>query len=201
VALRLSATKDKPERHGEFVSFPPMMTWPKPSQKPHPPIIVGGAFRLAARRAIRYGDGILPARRGTGSRGNRGGRLPERQALENNAALRDQFVMWRTLLTGLAQSSDQGDLLTPSSAPTSSPILRFEALDMVELPVSVPDECRFSIGASGWYVPTAGAGRSAYTEKRRRPQRTAALQRVSGDFLRGFAAAPAKPTQAEEGAP
>jgi len=38
-----------------------MMTWPKPSQKPHPPIIVGGAFRLAARRAIRYGDGVLPA--------------------------------------------------------------------------------------------------------------------------------------------
>jgi alkanesulfonate monooxygenase SsuD/methylene tetrahydromethanopterin reductase-like flavin-dependent oxidoreductase (luciferase family) len=37
-----------------------MMTWPKPVQK-HPPIIVGGAFRLAARRAIRYGDGLLPA--------------------------------------------------------------------------------------------------------------------------------------------
>ena len=35
-----------------------MKTWPKPAQKPHPPIIVGGAFRLAARRAIRYGDGI-----------------------------------------------------------------------------------------------------------------------------------------------
>jgi len=78
-------TKDKPEHHGEFVSFPPMMTWPKPSQKPHRPIIVGGAFRLAARRAIRYGDGILPARRGTGSRGNRGGRLPERQARDGDA--------------------------------------------------------------------------------------------------------------------
>ena len=37
--------------------------------KPHPPVIVGGAFRLAARRAIRYGDGILPAapRAGSGS--------------------------------------------------------------------------------------------------------------------------------------
>jgi alkanesulfonate monooxygenase SsuD/methylene tetrahydromethanopterin reductase-like flavin-dependent oxidoreductase (luciferase family) len=29
-------------------------------QKPHPPVIVGGAFRHAARRAIRYGDGLLP---------------------------------------------------------------------------------------------------------------------------------------------
>jgi alkanesulfonate monooxygenase SsuD/methylene tetrahydromethanopterin reductase-like flavin-dependent oxidoreductase (luciferase family) len=30
-------------------------------------VIVGGAFRLAARRALRYGDGILPAAPSTGS--------------------------------------------------------------------------------------------------------------------------------------
>ena len=29
---------------GELVKFEPMMQWPKPIQKPHPPIIVGGAF-------------------------------------------------------------------------------------------------------------------------------------------------------------
>ena len=66
-AMKEIWTKNKPEHHGEFVSFPPMMTWPKPSQKPHPPIIVGGTFRLAARRAIRYGDGILPAAPSAGS--------------------------------------------------------------------------------------------------------------------------------------
>ena len=37
-----------------------MMTWPKPVQKPHPPVILGGAFPWAARRAIRYGDGWYP---------------------------------------------------------------------------------------------------------------------------------------------
>src|SRR5213594_4899318 len=37
-------TKEKPEYHGEIVGFPPMMTWPKPKQKPRPPVIVGGAF-------------------------------------------------------------------------------------------------------------------------------------------------------------
>jgi Luciferase-like monooxygenase len=37
------------------------------AEKPHPPIIVGGAFRLAGRRAIRYGDGILPAAPSAGS--------------------------------------------------------------------------------------------------------------------------------------
>jgi probable F420-dependent oxidoreductase len=62
-------TKDVAEYHGEIVDFPPMNAWPKPVQKPHPPVIVGGAFRLAARRALRYGDGILPAAPGAGSGG------------------------------------------------------------------------------------------------------------------------------------
>jgi probable F420-dependent oxidoreductase len=60
-------TRDTPEYHGRIVEFPPMTTWPKPVQKPHPPVIVGGAFRLAARRALRYGDGILPAAASSGS--------------------------------------------------------------------------------------------------------------------------------------
>jgi probable F420-dependent oxidoreductase len=66
-AMKVIWTKDKAEYHGEVVDFPPMMTWPKPVQKPHPPIIVGGAFRYAARRAIRYGDGIIPQGSNTGS--------------------------------------------------------------------------------------------------------------------------------------
>ena len=66
-AMKEIWTKDKPEYHGEIVDFPPMMTWPKPVQKPHPPVLVGGAFRLAARRAIRYGDGILPTAPSAGS--------------------------------------------------------------------------------------------------------------------------------------
>ena len=53
-------TNEKPEYHGEIVDFPPMMTWPKPVQKPWPPILLGGAFPWAARRAVRYGDGWYP---------------------------------------------------------------------------------------------------------------------------------------------
>jgi alkanesulfonate monooxygenase SsuD/methylene tetrahydromethanopterin reductase-like flavin-dependent oxidoreductase (luciferase family) len=53
-------TKQKAEYHGDIVDFPPMMTWPKPLQKPRPPVLVGGAFPWAARRAIRYGDGWFP---------------------------------------------------------------------------------------------------------------------------------------------
>jgi probable F420-dependent oxidoreductase len=59
-AMKLIWTETRPEYHGEFVNFDPMMTWPKPVQKPHPPVIVGGAFPYGARRAIRYGDGWVP---------------------------------------------------------------------------------------------------------------------------------------------
>ncbi|HJS85897.1 MAG TPA: LLM class F420-dependent oxidoreductase [Acetobacteraceae bacterium] len=59
-AMKEIWTKPKAEYHGEMVSFGPMMAWPKPVQKPHPPVIVGGAFPHSARRAIRYGDGWIP---------------------------------------------------------------------------------------------------------------------------------------------
>jgi len=59
-AMKLIWTKSTAEYNGEIVKVPSMMTWPKPVQKPHPPILVGGAFPWAARRAIRYGDGWFP---------------------------------------------------------------------------------------------------------------------------------------------
>jgi probable F420-dependent oxidoreductase len=59
-AMKEIWTKSKPEYHGEMVQFGPMMTWPKPVQKPHPPVIVGGAFPQGARRALRYGNGWIP---------------------------------------------------------------------------------------------------------------------------------------------
>jgi probable F420-dependent oxidoreductase len=45
---------------GDFVKFDEMMQWPKPVQKPHPPIVLGGAFPHAAKRAVAYGDGWIP---------------------------------------------------------------------------------------------------------------------------------------------
>ena len=65
-AMKAIWTETKPEYHGKYVDFPPMMAWPKPVQKPHPPIIVGGGFPYAAKRAVAYGDGWIPlAGRGT----------------------------------------------------------------------------------------------------------------------------------------
>src|SRR5437764_77791 len=59
-AMKAIWTENKAEYHGDIVNFDTMMTWPKPVQKPHPPVIVGGMFPHAARRALRYGDGWIP---------------------------------------------------------------------------------------------------------------------------------------------
>jgi probable F420-dependent oxidoreductase len=59
-AMRAIWTEEEPEYYGEIVEFPKMKTWPKPAQRPYPPVIVGGAFPHSARRAVRYGDGWVP---------------------------------------------------------------------------------------------------------------------------------------------
>jgi probable F420-dependent oxidoreductase len=61
-AMKAIWTQEAPEYHGDLVDFPPMMAWPKPVRRPHPPVIVGGAFPYGARRAIAYGDGWVPHR-------------------------------------------------------------------------------------------------------------------------------------------
>ena len=44
--------------HGEFVNFENVGAYPKPLQKPHPPIVIGGHSRAAMRRAVRLGQGF-----------------------------------------------------------------------------------------------------------------------------------------------
>ena len=54
-------TKDEPEFHGQYVDFDPIAAWPKPVQKPYPPIYVGGG-RQAFERIAEFGDAWLPNR-------------------------------------------------------------------------------------------------------------------------------------------
>jgi probable F420-dependent oxidoreductase len=59
-AMKQIWTKDEAEYHGEFVNFDPIWQWPKPVQKPHPPVIVGGDGPKTLQRVVRYGDGWIP---------------------------------------------------------------------------------------------------------------------------------------------
>ncbi len=84
-AMKAIWTQTKAEYHGEFVNFDPMMAWPKPVQKPHPPIIVGGAFPYGARRAVRYGDGWFPTSSRPGLAGEMLDLLPKFHAMLKEA--------------------------------------------------------------------------------------------------------------------
>ena len=59
-AMQVIWRDEVPEFSGEFVSFAPMEAWPKPKQKPNPPVLVGGTYPGAFNRAFRYADGWLP---------------------------------------------------------------------------------------------------------------------------------------------
>ena len=54
-------TKEHPTFHGKYCSFSDVVFEPKPIQKPHPPIWIGGESPRAMRRAARLGDGWCPA--------------------------------------------------------------------------------------------------------------------------------------------
>jgi probable F420-dependent oxidoreductase len=69
-AMKAIWTEDKAEYSGEFVNFGPLMSWPKPLQQPHPPVIVGGAFPHGAKRAVRYGEGWIPLAARPGTQGD-----------------------------------------------------------------------------------------------------------------------------------
>jgi probable F420-dependent oxidoreductase len=81
-AVRAIWTQDEPEFHGRFVDFDKIRCWPKPVQKPMPPIVIGGLSRKAVQRAAEYGDGWLPIDAGRGADGLR----PRVQELAEHAA-------------------------------------------------------------------------------------------------------------------
>ena len=59
-AFRELWTKDAPSYRGKHVSFSDALFYPKPLQKPHPPLWIGGESPGALRRVVRLGDVWYP---------------------------------------------------------------------------------------------------------------------------------------------
>lgn len=72
-AVKAIWTHDPAEYHGEMVDFGPMWSFPKPIQKPHPPVVLGGSGPKILERVVRYADGWMP------NRGDVIERIPELQ--------------------------------------------------------------------------------------------------------------------------
>ena len=62
LAMKELWTKPEAEFHGRYYNFPPVRSYPKPAQKPHPPVILGGGAKRVLERVVAWGDGWLPNR-------------------------------------------------------------------------------------------------------------------------------------------
>ncbi|MFQ6028727.1 MAG: LLM class flavin-dependent oxidoreductase, partial [Dehalococcoidia bacterium] len=60
LAMKELWTKDEAEFHGTYLDFPQITCNPKPTQKPHPPVLLGGGAKNVHRRVVQWGDGWLP---------------------------------------------------------------------------------------------------------------------------------------------
>lgn len=115
-ALRQIWTQAEAEFHGRFIDFDPIFSWPKPIQRPHPPIYIGGESPAALQRLLTLGDGWLP----------QAATAPEklrevRQWLADNNRTDVPFMIWgagrdKATLAGYAEAGvDEVTFLLPTS--------------------------------------------------------------------------------------
>jgi probable F420-dependent oxidoreductase len=78
-AVKVIWTQEVAEYHGDMVDFGPTWSFPKPVQKPHPPVLLGGSGPRILERVVRYADGWMP------NRGDVIERIPELQRLARAA--------------------------------------------------------------------------------------------------------------------
>ena len=63
LAMKALWTQEEAAFHGEMVNFDPVWQYPKPAQKPHPPILLGGSSDHTLKRVVEFCDGWLPIAR------------------------------------------------------------------------------------------------------------------------------------------
>ncbi len=59
-AMKAIWTHDEASYEGEFVQFDRIWSWPKPAQRPHPPVLVGGNGPTVLDRVLAFGDAWFP---------------------------------------------------------------------------------------------------------------------------------------------
>ena len=60
LAMKELWTRDEAEYHGKYYDFPAVRSFPKPAQKPHPPVYMGGSSKYVFKRVVEWGDGWMP---------------------------------------------------------------------------------------------------------------------------------------------
>ncbi len=130
LAMKEIWTKDEAEFHGEFVNFDPILSFPKPAQKPHPPIVMGGNGPTTFDRVTEYCDGWMPIAMRSGDLAERiptlkrqveaAGRNPDSISISVFAAKPDQAYIDKLENTGVHRAVF---LLPPAGRDVVLPLL------------------------------------------------------------------------------
>jgi probable F420-dependent oxidoreductase len=116
-AMKEIWTKDEAEFHGEHVKFDKMWSWPKPAQKPHPPVLLGGESGHTLQRVVDFCDGWFPRGRAADVI------LPALKDLRERAAKAERDM--KTISTSVfGAKPDAGMLETYAQAGITRAILR-----------------------------------------------------------------------------
>ena len=62
LAMKELWTQTESEYHGAFYDFPAVYSFPRPAQRPHPPVLLGGMAKNVFKRVVAWGDGWMPNR-------------------------------------------------------------------------------------------------------------------------------------------
>lgn len=118
-ALREIWTNDEATFHGQFENFEKVWSWPKPVQRPHPPLILGGETDHTLKRIVRSADGWLP-----------------------RAVNPDRIIAGMERLKAFAREAGRDPATIPVSVfappPTDEVINRFKETDAERIVVMVP---------------------------------------------------------------
>ena len=60
LAMKQLRTKVESEYHGRYYDFPAVYSFPRPVQRPHPPVVLGGTAANVFKRVVSWGDGWIP---------------------------------------------------------------------------------------------------------------------------------------------
>lgn len=117
LAMKEIWSKDEAQYHGEFVDFDPIWSWPKPAQKPNPPVLLGGESGHTLQRVVDFCEGWFPR-----------GRSPE-MVVNGMKDLRERAAkagrdMKTISVSVFGARPDEGDLAQYQEAGVTRAILR-----------------------------------------------------------------------------
>lgn len=139
-------TKDAPRFQGKHVNFDNLLFRPKPVQKPHPPLWIGGESEPAMRRAVKLGDGWYPASSNPANRLDTPARVAgaikhlhavsEKMGRDPRTIHLAHVVLWPVNMTAEAALSGGRRTMTGSVADLKEDVAALEAAGVKDLCLS-----------------------------------------------------------------